>query len=140
MHMPANLDSFINERRTRPFVYFEHDCVHIAADWLLESTGKDVLADLRGDDGALAPRRLLTALRVIRNAGGFEAAATERLGAPLPGLMAQRGDVVLARSGGRIGRVSGYSFGVCTGSHIVAPSSVQLEFLPLDAGVAAWRA
>lgn len=133
------LDEFIDVQRTRPFAYFENDCVSIAADWVLEKSGRDILAELRAPGGAYASHNLLTAMRVFRQAGGFVEAASQLLGLHVPGLTAQRGDVVLALSGGKIGRVSGYSFGVCTGSHIAAPGTDQLEFLPLTAGVAAWR-
>lgn len=57
----------------------------------------------------------------------------------MPGLTARRGDVVLARSGGKVGRVSGYSYGICTGAHIVAPGTDRLEFLPITHAEAAWR-
>lgn len=134
-----NLDAFIDARRSVPFEYFTHDCVHIAADWILECSGRDVLADLRGPGAPLDRRSLLAALRVVEAAGGVLSAAAQRLGPFLPALMAQRGDVVLALSGRKIGRVSGYSFGICTGPHIVCPSNDRLEFLPLDQGVAAWR-
>ncbi|WP_422099086.1 DUF6950 family protein [Variovorax sp.] len=134
-----NLDAFIAARRSMAFEYFSHDCAHIAADWVLECTGRDVLEDLRVAGGPLERRSLLAALRVVRAAGGFQQAAMQRLGPFLPALMAQRGDVVLALSGGKVGRVSGYSFGICTGSHIVCPSNECLVFLPLDQGVAAWR-
>lgn len=137
--MSIDLDTFIDVRRHTGFAYFEHDCASIAADWVRERRGTDPLEPLRAQGGALAPKRLLTALRHVRTAGGFEAAATALLGPPLPGRMAQRGDVVLARSGGRIGRVSGYSFGICTGPHVVAPGNDQLAFLPITEGVAAWR-
>ncbi|CAN5439712.1 hypothetical protein BH10PSE18_BH10PSE18_19120 [soil metagenome] len=139
MSAPVSLDAFVAARRNVPFEYFRHDCVLIAADWVLAKTGRDPLADLRAPGGPLDKRSLLTALRVIRAAGGFELAASARLGPALPGLMAQRGDVVLARSGGKIGRVSGYSFGICTGANLVAPGNERLEFLPMSAGVAAWR-
>ncbi|HEX7865992.1 MAG TPA: hypothetical protein VF555_13655 [Variovorax sp.] len=134
-----NLDDFIAARRSAPFEYFRHDCVHIAADWIIERTGKDPLADLREADAPIGRKSLLAAMRAARAAGGFMSAATARLGTPLPGAMAQRGDVVLARSGGKVGRVSGYSFGICTGSHIAAPAADRLVFLPLIAGVATWR-
>jgi hypothetical protein len=61
------------------------------------------------------------------------------MGPFLPALMAQRGDIVLALSGRPIGIVSGYSFGICTGTHIVCPDNERLAFLPLSDGVAAWR-
>lgn len=137
--MSIDLDTFIDARRHTGFAYFEHDCATIAADWVRERRGADPLEPLRGQGGALAPKRLLTALRHVRAAGGFEAIATALLGPSLPGRMAQRGDVVLARSGGRIGRVSGYSFGICTGPHVVAPGTDRLAFLPITDGVAAWR-
>lgn len=137
--MSIDLDTFIDVRRHVGFAYFEHDCASIAADWVRERRGSDPLEGLRGPGGALAPKRLLTALRHVRAAGGFEAVASDLLGRAVPGRMAQRGDVVLARSGGRIGRVSGYSFGICTGAHIVAPGKDRLQFLPATAGVAAWR-
>lgn len=137
--MTKNLDDFIAARRSAPFEYFRHDCVHIAADWIIARTGKDPLADLREADAPVGRKNLLAAMRAVRAAGGFMSAASERLGPALPGAMAQRGDVVLARSGGKVGRVSGYSFGICTGSHIAAPAADRLVFLPLTAGVATWR-
>jgi hypothetical protein len=137
--MNADLDAFIEARRALRFAYFENDCATFAADWVREVRGTDPLAPLRADDGALVPRRLLTALRYVRAAGGFEAACNALLGPSKPGLCAQRGDVVLARSGGRIGRVSGHCFGICTGTHIAALGADRMTFLPLTAAVAAWR-
>lgn len=138
--MSIDLDAFIDARRHTGFVYFQHDCATIAADWVRERRGTDPLEGLRAPGGVLEPKSLLTALRHVRAAGGFEALASKLLErAALPGRAAQRGDVVLARSGGRIGRVSGHSFGICTGSHIAAPGTDRLVFLPISEGVAAWR-
>lgn len=137
--MKPNLDAFIEARRSAGFVYFQHDCATIAADWIQEVRGADPLAPLRAEGGVLALRRLLPAMRYVRAAGGFRAAATALLGEPVPGLMAQRGDVVLAHSGGKIGRISGVGFGICTGAHVAVPGVDRLLFLPLTSGVAAWR-
>jgi hypothetical protein len=134
-----DLDAFIDARRAQSFEYFSRDCAHLAADWVLTKTGKDPLEPLRADGGPLAPRKLLPALRFIHANGGFVGAATTLLGEPVPGLMARRGDVVLVRNGAPIRRVSGYSFGVCTGPHIVAPGQTKLLFLPLTDVEAAWR-
>lgn len=139
LSMPANLDAFIEARRGLPFVYFEQDCAHIAADWVLEKTGRDPLAVLRGEGGALEPKRLITALRAVRAAGGFVAIGDQLLGEHVPPLLAQRGDVVLVLSGRPIGRVSGYTFGICTGANIVVPDNDGLVFRALTTGVAAWR-
>lgn len=135
--MAGNLDAFIAARRALPFVYFEQDCGHIAADWVLEKTGTDPLADLRVP--ADEPRSLLVLMRRVRADGGMAAVATERLGPPIPPLMAQRGDIVLVKSGRPIGRVSGFTFGICTGSNVVVPDSDGLVFWPVSAGVHAWR-
>lgn len=136
--MAADLDAFIAARRALPFVYFEQDCAHIAADWVLEKTGADPLADLRVP--ADEPRSLLALMRHVRAAGGMAAMAAERLGATIPPLMAQRGDIVLVKSGRPIGRVSGYTFGICTGSNVVVPDTNGLVFWPISTGVHAWRA
>ena len=133
------LDAFIDARRDRDFAYFERDCATLAADWVQLRTGADPLAPLRLEGGPLASRRLLTALRYVRTRGGLQAAAVELLGPALPGLMACRGDIVLVRSGGRVGLVSGYAFGICTGQNLVAPGQARLMFLGMTAGVAAWR-
>ena len=134
-----DLDAFIDARRTQTFEYFSRDCAHVAADWVLTRTGTDPLAPLRAQGGPLANRRLLPALRFVRAKGGFAGAGTALLGEAVPGLTARRGDIVLVRRGGRIGRVSGYSFGVCTGQHVVAPGAHRLEFLPLISAEVAWR-
>lgn len=136
--MAANLDAFIAARRALPFAYFSQDCGHIAADWVLEKTGADPLAALRGEGGPFESKRLLTALRAVRAAGGFIALGDQLLGAHIAPLLAQRGDVVLILSGRPIRRVSGYTFGVCTGANIVVPDNDGLVFQPLSAGVAAW--
>lgn len=139
MSMAADLDAFIDARRTVPFAYFEQDCARIAADWVLAKTGRDPLAPLREEGGPMADGSLLATLRAVRAAGGFEAIGTQLLGPAIPPLMAQRGDVVLVLSGRPVGRVSGYTFGICTGSHVAAPDNDGLVFLPPSTGVAAWR-
>ncbi len=139
------LDDFVNARRAVPFEYFQHDCAHVAADWVKLRTGHDALAPLRGHGAPLDGAHLLRALRFVRQAGAgaparesFIAAGEFLLGPARPGLTARRGDVVLARSGGKVGRVSGYSYGICTGAHIVAPGTDRLEFLPITSAEAAW--
>lgn len=132
--MLPELDAYIEECRRRPFVWMEHDCAHFAAGWVQCRTGRDPLADLVG-----MPRSLRAHLRLIRQAGGFKAIGTERLGEPIPGLMAQRGDVVLIRSGRRVQSASGYAFGVCTGAHVAAPGAKGIAFLDANGWEAAWR-
>lgn len=108
------LDEFIADKRGRPFVWGDNDCCTVAADWVREKTGKDPMSDLRG---LTSP---LLAMRRLRDLGGFRAAANARM-TEIPRFMALPGDVCLVHSGRRIGRASGYSFGICTGRLIAAP-------------------
>ena len=132
------LDQFIMSRRAQVFAYFENDCAGFAADWVAEKTGADPLADLRAAGAPLAERQFLSAWRIVRRAGGLQSAATARLGASKPGLMAQRGDVCLVTNGQPIKGLRGHSFGVCTGGHIAVPGLQGLDFVPVSLGVAAW--
>ncbi|SIR06810.1 hypothetical protein [Pseudacidovorax sp. RU35E] len=133
------LDAFIHLRAGRAFAWWDADCTILAAEWVLQRTGADPLAPLRAEGGMLAGRRLLPALRKVRARGGFAVVASELLGPAMPGLMAQRGDVVLVRSGQRAGRVRGLAFGVCTGANIAAPGAHGIAFLPVTGAEAAWR-
>lgn len=133
------LDDFLQARAARGFVWFDADCATLAAEWLQLRTGADPLAPLRADGGMLAERHLLHTMRQVRAAGGLQAVAESLLGPAGPGLMAQRGHVVLVRSERLPGRVSGRAFGVCTGTHVAAPGADALVYLPLTMAEAAWR-
>ncbi len=128
------LDAFIDARRDVPFAWGSQDCATVAADWVLERTGRDPLADLRGTG-----TRPLARMRPVQRAGGFVQAGTERLGPALHGAFARRGDVVLVRTGHRGQRCAHRAFGVCVGSHVAAPGLHGLVFLPLTDVEAAWR-
>lgn len=91
------------------------------------------MADLRGLTCAMSAMRRLRAL------GGFRAAGLARLGPLVAPLMAQAGDVCLMPSGRRLGRASGFAFGVCNGRTVALPGLDGLVFAPLTMGIAAWR-
>lgn len=128
------LDAFIDARRAKPFVWGSQDCATLAGDWVLERTGRDLLADVR--DRSLT---VLQRLRVIHRAGGALAIGEQRLGPAKPGLYALRGDVVLVPSGHRGAHVAHKAFGLCAGSHLVAPGAHGLVILPLTDAEVAWR-
>jgi hypothetical protein len=95
----------LDEERRRPFAWGARDCATFAAAAVLAVTGEDPLADLadRYHDEA-------SALRLLRELGGLEAATTARLGPPLDNVrLARRGDVVLFDAG----------LGVCEGAWLV---------------------
>ena len=127
------LDAFIDARRGTPFAWGTHDCATLAADWVLQRTGADPLADLRGV--GLQP---LARMRLLHREGGYVLAATDRLGLALPGAFARRGDVVLLRTGHRGQRMAHRAFGVCVGVHAVTTGTHGLVFMPITEVEAAW--
>lgn len=128
------LDAFISARRSTPFAWGVHDCATFAADWVLQRTGNDPLADLRGV--GLQP---LARMRLLHRAGGYVKAASDRLGNAQPGAFARRGDVVLLRTGHRGHRMAHRAFGVCVGTHAVTTGMYGLVFMPVTEVEAAWR-
>lgn len=126
---PERLFALIEARRDTPFAWGEHDCCSFAADAILEMAGTDPIADLRSDwDDEVS------ALRLLKEHGGIETLATERLGPPIDPAFAQRGDVVLHMLTGR------EALGVCVGDRFVAVADARgVEFAPMSHAVRAWR-
>ncbi len=120
------LDAFLEARRDVAFRWGSQDCATVAADWVLERTGRDPLADVR--DPSLT---VLQRLRVIHRAGGFLAIVSSASARPSRGSMQGAGDVVLVPSGHRGTHVAHKAFGLCAGSHLVAPGAAGLVVLPV---------
>ena len=75
---PERLAAFLEARRDRPFAWGTHDCVLMAADWVLEATGTDPIEGWRGRWSSASQ-----AARMLEQAGGVPGAVTARLGEPL---------------------------------------------------------
>lgn len=125
---PERLFALIDARRDTPFGWGLHDCCTFAADAVREMTGADPIADLRGqwDDE-------VSALRLLKDHGGIEVLASERLGEQIAPAFAQRGDVVLHTLTGR------EALGVCVGDRFAAVGDVGVELVPMSHAVRAWR-
>lgn len=108
---PERLAAFVASRRHTPFAFGSHDCALFAADWILECTGTDPIAEIRGQ---WTDER--SAMRILQDNGGIEALANRYLGEPVAPLLARRGDIVLVELTGRPG------LGVCLGETLGAPS------------------
>ena len=124
------LATAIEAARDRPFVWGTHDCPTFAFETRTALTGgADVAALWRG--------RYRTALgghRVMRRLGwpSLEAMGRALLGKPLPSIhLAQRGDIVLAKSG--------LGFGVCLGAQAAGMAPAGLALVPIAACALAWR-
>lgn len=133
------LDDFIRTHEAAPFVWGVNDCCTFAADWVMvvRRVG-DPIADVREFGATLAQlepsQAAVRALRWLDEHGGLRALATERLGAPMPGPMAQSGDLALVEHG-----AARLSLGVCVGHHVAAPGPEGLQRVPLSSAIAAWR-
>lgn len=124
---PERLAAFIETRRAMPFGWGSNDCVTLAADWVREATGADPIADIRGWVDARS------ALLTIEALGGLRQAVTDRLGAEIPVLTAQRGDVVMHEETVRPG------LGVCIAEQFMAPlEEGGIVMVPMNRAVCAW--
>lgn len=128
-HWERLLAAAIDTARAKPFVWGVHDCPTFAFETRMILTGGEDVAGLwRG--------RYTTALggeRVMRRLGwaSLEEMGHSLLGEPRPaGLLAQRGDVVMADSG--------LGFGVCNGASAVGMAPAGLVTVPLTSCRLAW--
>lgn len=126
---PERLNKILADSHNKPFEWGVHDCCLFAADVVMELTGTDPAADLRG-----AYTTALEAARIVKERGGARGIATASLGEEIPPLMAGRGDIVMI-----VTKEHGDTMAVCTGMDCVAPGVKSLQRIPMTAAVAAWR-
>lgn len=121
-------ERFVAARQNLPFAWGSNDCAVFAADCVLAITGVDVaLPALR------AHTTELQAARLLKKYGGVVGIATAALGAPVPVLTAQIGDVVLADAAGRD------MLAICNGSTLIAPGPEGLVHLGMGRARVCWR-
>lgn len=125
----SRLFAFVEARRHVAFAWGRHDCGLFAADAVLEVTGQDFAAELRGYKSATGAARSLARYGLADVA---QVPPTRGL-RPRPVIDARRGDVVAWRG------ALGLSLGVCLGERFAVPGPARLQFYPLDQAVAAWR-
>jgi len=125
---PERLSEIIERRLQKCFEWGEHDCCLFAADVVAALTGVDFGAELRGTYSTA-----LEAARILKERGGVRGIASAALGAEIPPLMAQRGDIIMYRS------ANGEALGVCVGAQFVAAGTNALLRGGMDEALAAWR-
>lgn len=131
---PAWLAAFEAEIQAavrRPFRWGQHDCCTFAARCWAAQTGDDALLDLAWSSEE-------EAASILAEAGGLLAAVTDRLGPPVPPLLASLGDVVLAVD--PLDPLARELMAVCVGPHHVLPSARGLAVLQLGDARYAWKA
>lgn len=133
---PERLASFITASQARPFAWGSWDCCLFAADVVVEITGTDLAADLRGTYNDES-----TGFAVFNRHGGAENILRTRIGEPLPNVaLAQRGDVALFK--GIDGIVSVHPsgmMGVVIGGDVAILTPDRMATVPLLRCSMAWR-
>lgn len=124
---PERLLAFVEARREMPFKWGENDCCSFAADAVLEMTGEDLMASLRGRYNS----SFSAAVRIERE-GGIEHYLDIRLPEMAPRL-AHRGDLVMFDA------VEGPALGVVLGSHAAAAGPEGVTWIPMARWRKAWR-
>jgi hypothetical protein len=125
---PELLAEFVDRHRHQPFEWASNDCVLFASGWVQEATGEDPLGELRG-----AWTDMASAVRLLRDLGGLQAAITSKLGEPIPVGLAQRGDLAL------IEREDERGVGIVIGADVAVLSESGVAFVKLNEAAAAWR-
>lgn len=115
-------------RAAIPFEWGQHDCCLWAADAVQAMTGFDFAAAHRGTYADAAG-----AARLLHSLGGLRGLACAALGHAIDPRLAAVGDVVLLQHGGR------ELLAVCNGADAMAPGSMGLQVVGMDAALAAWR-
>ena len=121
------LEAFVRERRNVPFAWGSNDCALFVADAVQALTGEHLCPELRGH------RDVREALRMLDRLGGLRGLGTTALGAQIPVLMANIGDVVVVTYGKR------EALALCNGGTALIPSVHGVVAVPMSTAVAAWR-
>lgn len=124
---PELMAEAIEGARKRPFSWGSHDCCAFAARVVTAMTGRDFMADFGAYQSETEAAALLAAN------GGVRGIAAACLGAPIPPLCAQRGDVVV------IDTEAGEALAICDGALVISAAPRGVTLFKLDRALAAWR-
>lgn len=137
---PFRLESFITERRDRPFKWGEQDCALFCADAVLAMTGYDFAEPYRGQYDTAKGAVSLAGEIEDRNDPFGLVRILEATGLPeIRPSFAQRGDVLLIDSDKECSRVGRQHLGVCIGAVAAAAGKAGLVMVPRRFWRRAWR-
>lgn len=123
----SRIADFVASRESTPFAWGHQDCALFPCDAILEISGHDPAADVRGYTTAKG------AARVVSNLGGMREIGNTRFGAEIHPMQAQVGDVGLIEIEGR------ESFVLCGGTCWIGPGPDGLVRMDIGAALIAWR-
>lgn len=125
------LAEFIERRRDHPFTWGQNDCATFALDWLAlarpDLAPRTDLADMLDYDDADGAVHALNGTTLAQLVDGWAQLL------PVAVNYAQRGDLVLIDTGGRL------SLAVCVGDLAAGPGSTGLVLAPMTEARRAWR-
>jgi hypothetical protein len=129
------VQSLLAARAARPFAWGVRDCALLAFDAVHALTGRDPVADIRGQwHGARS------ALRMLQQQGGWAAVCAARIGPEVPADNLHDGDVVLRADGvcsREMADLGALAFRWC--GQIIAQGDSSLVTVPPASVVRAWR-
>lgn len=119
----ARLWETVHQHERQQFFVGRHDCALFAGRCVDAMTGANFC-----DGFGYGDKR--SAIRVLRESGGLEAAVSKRLGAPIDGHASRRGDVCL---------IDKRTLGVCLGATVAVCADDGLTYLPIARVRKHWR-
>jgi hypothetical protein len=129
----TRLADFLSRKLHTPLQWGTNDCCLFAADWALELTGKDLMADFRGRYATP-----LEACRLWRAVGGYAEEGARRLEAagwkPCPPFMAPRGSIALFPT-----HKHHAGFGVVECGRVAVFTEHGVTLVPINSETQTWR-
>jgi len=130
----ARLSPVIETYRRLPFLWSVHDCVLFAARCVDAQLATQFETFVQRDFKYEGP---LSALRIVKNAGGWEPLISRYLGPSVGSEELAFGDVVLGKNQPPFERTS--LLGVCDEDLFMAPGTFELEWLPMSNALRGWK-
>ena len=130
----ARLAPVIEAYRKMPFMWAVHDCALFAARCVDAQLGTRFESNIVRDCLYETP---IAALRIVKEAGGWEQIIGRYLGPSVSPDQLELGDVVLAHAPPPFERTS--LLGICDEELIIVPGSERLEWHPIAQALRGWK-
>lgn len=128
------LSPIIEGYRNVPFMWAAHDCVLFAARCVDAQIGTFFENLIQRDYRYTSA---IQALKVVKEAGGWDPLVSSLLGPSVPPEQLEFGDVVLGRAPVPFERTS--LLGICDEELFIAPGTLHLEWLPMRDAILGWK-
>jgi hypothetical protein len=130
----ARLSPIIETYRRLPFAWSIHDCVLFAARCVDAQLATQFETFVQRDFKYEGP---VSALRIVKDAGGWEPLISRYLGPSVGPEQLTFGDVVLGHNEPPRERTT--LMGICDEELFIAPGAFELEWLPMTNAIRGWK-